>query len=121
VYVHDDTIFGRNLFDDYVSPLEKDVLNNFNKLLKDAKDYFDGKGIKLFISFPPTPKTDKRKDLDKLTMSIFEKCGIKILGTPNDFRFDYDNFYNGSNHLNYIGAIKRSEILSDLIINKVIR
>jgi hypothetical protein len=121
IYIHDDTLFDRNIFDNYTTPLEKDVISDadyddFENLLKETKEYFDIRNIKLYVSFPPTPNTDKRKDLDGLAMGIFGKCGIALLGTPNDFRYGYDDFYNGLNHLNFKGAIKRSKLLSEFLI-----
>lgn len=124
VYIHNDTIFDRNIFDNYTTPLEKDINRNANfkkieKLLTETKEFLSKKNIKIFASFPPTPITDKRKDLDEFAVNVFEKCGVEVLGTPNDFRFEFDDFYNGVNHLNYIGSKKRSVLLSKFLAEKL--
>tara|TARA_B100000401_G_scaffold378313_1_gene279239 strand:+ start:312 stop:1244 length:933 start_codon:yes stop_codon:yes gene_type:complete len=125
VFKNKDTLLSKNLFDNYVCPLERDLklgkdLNKFKELLKEVKTYFEKNNIDLYFSFPPTPNTNENDKIDDLLLNLYSEYGIKTLGTPKDFRYDYEMFYNGLNHVNIQGAKIRSLKLAELIYKKIL-
>lgn len=75
--------------------------------------------IELFLSWPPVPKP-----LGQLSLKYIETAKeelarqkFKVLGVPNQFFFDKDEFYDTSYHLNIEGAKKRTLLLIQMLDN----
>ena len=85
---------------------------DFSELVSWGKSH----GVKVLATYPNTVNFSAyhQSALQKLTDRLqkqYERLGIPTLGTPQDFLFPKEDFFDTIYHLNYEGAIKRTDIL----------
>mgnify|MGYP005990236931 CR=1 FL=1 len=82
----------------------------FKENLLKSKSLIEKKGARLFITFPPHPKSefDKRFTIDLL--QFYKNTKFKLIGKPDSFVFHDSLFLNHPYHTTYSGTKKRTEI-----------
>lgn len=93
----------------------KELSNKFLNFLKTFNEYCNQKGVKLIISFPPIEESQYDNRFIKDIFYLKNETGIKFIGTPLDFIYKADLFYDSSYHLNGKGREKRSLKLLEIL------
>lgn len=93
---------------------------NFLNIAKDLDDFAKSKGFKVYYSYPSIINDQKKINQAKSFDRILRKTGINIIGTPQEFIFTEECFFNSMYHLNTKGKRINTLKVINLLRNEII-
>ncbi len=106
--------YGDNINRNLFIPVSQSVIRNWDEKIKDTIDGrlisdwnavaldMQKRGVKICFIYPPFPREliqIHRKFIDNFSTLMKTRGMIQVLGTPEDFAFEYDCFVDTPNHL----------------------
>lgn len=84
--------------------------NEFKKIVIKAQKKIERKGGKLFVTFPPFPKSEYDNRFTTDLERFYEDTTIKLIGSPDNYIFDDHYFLNHSYHTTALGTNLRTNV-----------
>jgi|SRR5271157_5846518 hypothetical protein len=122
--------YGDETKGNLVLPVPQSVLRNVDEKIKDTVDgglisdwnavamNMQKRGVKICFIYPPFPRElvqIHRKFIDNFSTLMKTRGMIPVLGTPEDFAFEYECFTDSPNHLTQACREKRTKRIIELL------
>ncbi|MBO6261339.1 MAG: hypothetical protein J6N95_01865 [Bacilli bacterium] len=92
--------------------------DEFIKYINDYCKYVKKKGAEVYYNFVPVNNlsvTSSKEDIDAFYDELNDRIMCPILGSPHNYIFDYEWFYDNNSHLNTAGTyIYNKQLIDDL-------
>lgn len=88
------------------------------RVLNDFDEYAKRVGARVFIIFPPIPEKQARENraqIDDVYNRLRQQSNVTILGTPSDFVFPLNYFFDTVYHLNRQGRDARTQKVIEML------